>query len=118
MNGMSHSLDDYIHLICLSTNREINQWQTRSKTISIWFLEIETHRHRYGYCIIKKHMSVTPRPPLAESVTPGSSLGFLDWPHRPTLVFSAHFVLTHAYLRSTSRSVTHPQIALGQAHLT
>ena len=48
----------------------------------------------------------------------GSSLGFLDWPHRPTLVFSAHFVLTRAHPGMTSRSVTHPQIAPGKARLT
>jgi hypothetical protein len=44
-------------------------------------------------------------------VTLGSSLGSLDWPHRPTLVFSAHFVLTRAHPGKTSRSVTHRQIA-------
>jgi hypothetical protein len=43
MDGLGHSSDDDMHLINLSTNREINQWQTRSKIISIWFLEIETH---------------------------------------------------------------------------
>src|ERR1043165_8097404 len=41
-----------------------------------------------------------------------------DCPHRPTLVFPAHFVLTRAHPRTTSRSVTHPQIALSQARLT
>jgi hypothetical protein len=49
-------------------------------------------------------------------VHPG--LGFLDWPHRPILVFSAHFVLTGAHPGSTSRLVTHRQIAPGQARLT
>jgi hypothetical protein len=29
-----------------------------------------------------------------------------------------HFVLTHAHPGRTSQSVTHPKIALGQAHLT
>jgi hypothetical protein len=43
INGLGHSSDDDMHLTCLSTSREINQWQTRSKIISIWFLEIETH---------------------------------------------------------------------------
>src|SRR5664279_435723 len=61
---------------------------------------------------------VTPRPPPSGPVTPGSSPGSLEWPHRPTLVFSAHFVLTGAHPGRTSRSVTHPQIALGQARLT
>src|SRR3954466_12395452 len=31
----------------------------------------------------------------------------LDWPHRSILVFSTHFVLTHAHPGATSRSVTH-----------
>src|SRR6185312_4764102 len=39
-------------------------------------------------------------------------------PHRPTHVFSAHFVLTRAHSGKTSRSVTHPQISPGQARLT
>ena len=61
---------------------------------------------------------VTPRPtPRVGPVTPGSSLGSLDWPHRPTLVFSTHFVLTRAHPGRTSRSVTHPQIAPSQARL-
>jgi hypothetical protein len=34
--------------------------------------------------------------------------------NRPTLVFSVHFVLTHAHPGITSRSVTHPQIAPGE----
>src|SRR3954471_5991432 len=42
----------------------------------------------------------------------------LDYPDRPTLVFSAHFVLTRAHLGATSQSVTHPQIAPSQARLT
>ena len=33
----------------------------------------------------------------------------LDWPHISILVFSAHFVLTHAHPGATSRSVTHPE---------
>ena len=41
-----------------------------------------------------------------------------DYPHRPTHVFSAHFVLTRARPGRTSRSVTHPKIAPGQARLT
>ena len=60
----------------------------------------------------------TPATPGPAPVTPGSSLGSLDWPHRPTLVFSAHFVLTRAHPGRTSRSVTHPQIAPSQARLT
>ena len=42
----------------------------------------------------------------------------IDYPHRPTHVFSAHFVLTRAHPGIISRSVTHPQIAPGQARLT
>ena len=60
----------------------------------------------------------TPATPGPAPVTPGSSLGSLDWPHKPTLVFSAHFVLTRAHPGMTSRSVTHPQITPGQARLT
>src|SRR4051812_34948139 len=41
-----------------------------------------------------------------------------DCPHIPTLVFSAHFVLTRAHPGSTSRSVTHPKTTPGQARLT
>ena len=37
---------------------------------------------------------------------------------RPTHVFSAHFVLTRAHLGSISWSVTHLEIAPGQARLT
>jgi hypothetical protein len=55
---------------------------------------------------------------VARPVTPSNSLGYLDWPNRPTLVFSVHFVLTRVYPGKTFRSVTHPQIALGQARLT
>ena len=42
----------------------------------------------------------------------------LDWPHRSILVFSAHFVLTHAHPRATSRSVTHPDTTPSWASLT
>ena len=42
----------------------------------------------------------------------------IDYPHRPTHVFSAHFVLTRAHPGRSSRSVTHPEIAPGQARLT
>src|SRR6266540_2586430 len=61
---------------------------------------------------------VTPRPLRTGGSYPGSSLGSLDYPHRPTLVFPAHFILTRAHPGRTSRSVTHPQIAPGQARLT
>ena len=40
------------------------------------------------------------------------------YPHRPTHIFSAHFVLTRAHPGITFRTVTHPQIAPGQARLT
>jgi hypothetical protein len=52
---------------------------------------------------------------LWQACYPGNSQGSL---HRPTLVFSAHFVLTRAHPGTTSQSVTHPQIAPGQARLT
>ena len=73
--------------------------------------------HGYPYPWVKLP-SLTPATPGPAPVTPGSSLGSLDWPHRPTLVFSAHFVLTRAHPGRTSRSVTHPQIAPDQARLT
>ena len=49
----------------------------------------------------------TPSTPGPGGVTPGSLIGYLDWPHRPTLVFSAHFVLTRAHL-VTHIPVGHP----------
>jgi hypothetical protein len=45
--------------------------------------------------------------PEVGSTTPDSSLGPQEYPHRPTHVFPAHFVLTHAHPGRTSRSVTH-----------
>ena len=60
----------------------------------------------------------TPTHPRVGPVTPGSCIGSLDWPHRSTLVFSAHFVLTRALPGTSSRSVTHPWSAPGQARLT
>jgi len=39
-------------------------------------------------------------------------------PSQTNTSFFAHFVLTRAHLGRTSRSVTHPQIGLGQARLT
>jgi hypothetical protein len=51
---------------------------------------------------LKRPASPRPGPP-----TPRSSLGPQEYPHRPTHVFPAHFVLTHAHPRRTSRSVTH-----------
>jgi hypothetical protein len=45
------------------------------------------------------------------------SLWSLDWHHKPTLVFSAHFVLTLAHPGRTSWLVT-TQIAPSQARLT
>ena len=41
-----------------------------------------------------------------------------DCPHRPTRVFPACFILTRTLLEKTSRGVTHPGIAPGQARLT
>jgi hypothetical protein len=91
---------------------------------------VPTHVPRRATCLHTRptHARVTVRvgsdtkcntpPPRGQPVTPGSSLGSLDYPHRPTLVFTAHFVLTRAHSGSTSQSVTHPQIAPGQAHLT
>jgi hypothetical protein len=54
---------------------------------------------------------------VAGPITPGNSPGSLDWPHRPTLVFSTNFFLTHAHLGTTSQTVNHTQIASGQARL-
>ena len=42
----------------------------------------------------------------------------IDYPHRPTHVFSTHFVLTRAHPGRSSRSVTHLEIALDKARLT
>jgi hypothetical protein len=56
MGGLDHSSDDDMHLICLSRNRELNQWKSRSKLRSIWFPEIDIHRYRCGCCISKKQM--------------------------------------------------------------
>src|SRR4051812_6292577 len=42
----------------------------------------------------------------------------LDCPHKPTLVFSVHFVLTREHPGTTSRSVTHPKTTPSQARLT
>jgi hypothetical protein len=55
---------------------------------------------------------------MAIPITMDNFLGYLDWPHKPTLVFSTHFVLTYTQSGTTSHSVTHSQIALGQACLT
>src|SRR4051812_10071418 len=65
-----------------------------------------------------RERAVTPRPLSPGGVTPGSLIGYLVWPHRPTLVFSVHFVLTHAHPVPTYQSVTHPRIALGQSRIT
>jgi hypothetical protein len=65
--------------------------------------------------------NVTPRAPHGRACYPWqlSRISRLSpVPHRSTLVVHVHFVLTHAHPGRTSRSVTHPQIALGQARLT
>jgi hypothetical protein len=62
----------------------------------------------------------TPTTP-GRACTPDSSLGSLDQPFRPTHVFSTHFILTHAVMRTQEGlpgSVTYPQIAPDQTHLT
>ena len=69
-------------------------------------------------CVQCRHMCHAVSTPGPGGVTPSSSIGFLDWPHIPTLVFSVHFVLTRAHPVPTFRSVTHPRIALSQARLT
>lgn len=51
-------------------------------------------------------------------LTPSSSIGPEECPHRPTYIFYAYFVITHTHPESTSQSVTHAENALGQAHLT
>jgi hypothetical protein len=52
-------------------------------------------------------LSVMTRLPEVDSPTLGSSLGPQEYPHRPTHVFPAHFVLTHAHPGRTSWSITH-----------
>ena len=47
-----------------------------------------------------------------------ANYGLFALTHRPTQVFSVHFVLTLAHPGITSWSVTHLQIAPGQACLT
>ena len=88
-------------------------------------------REQTGTCV-RRQPSVAPRP---QPPVPGRYAWWdLDWPHRPTLVFPAHFVLTFAHRDlltswspilkasmfngSTSQLVTHPQIAPSQARLT
>ena len=57
-------------------------------------------------------------PPRGQARSHLANFQDIDCPHRPTPVFSAHFVLTRAHLGRTSRSVTHPQISPSQARLT
>ena len=62
---------------------------------------------------------VTPRPnPPVNHRFHGRCAWDPDCPHIPTLVFSAHFVLTRAHPGSTSRSVTHPKTTPSLARLT
>ena len=71
-------------------------------------------KRRHVYCCN------TPAKPTSTPLeqVPGRCVWDLDWPHISTLVFSAHFVLTRAHPGTTSRSVTHPEIAPSQARLT
>jgi hypothetical protein len=65
-------------------------------------------------------LSEDDRPPIADCNTPSNPWtdGTYSWqlsriiycPHKPTRVFCAHFVLTHAHPRKTSRSITHPKL--------
>jgi hypothetical protein len=56
MNGLGHKSDDDMHLICLSRNRKLNQWQTSWNIRSVWFLKIDTHSYCCGCCLIEKYM--------------------------------------------------------------
>ena len=42
----------------------------------------------------------------------------VDWPHKPTQVFPAHFDLTRAHSKKISKEVTHLKIAPHQARLS
>jgi hypothetical protein len=66
-----------------------------------------THTRRVTARVVSDTKCNTPASPWPGPVTPGSSLGSLDCPHRPTLVFSVHFVLTCAHPGTTS-PVGHP----------
>jgi hypothetical protein len=70
------------------------------------------------------HPTVRPSQPqrtsqrFAIATSPHSQPRIIDWPHRPTLVFSMHFCPLLCTPGKTSLSITHPEIALGQARLT
>jgi hypothetical protein len=61
----------------------------------------------FRFSLLVDQFVVTTRLPKAGSPTPDNSLGPQEYPHRPTHIFSAHFVITHAHPGTTSRSVTH-----------
>ena len=76
--------------------RASTDWRKLQKTTTFRARFSKKHRARVG----SDTKCNTPATPGPTPVTPGSSLGSLDWPHRPTLVFSAHFVLTRADRKS------------------
>ena len=57
-------------------------------------------------------------PPRVRARLHLAALEDINCPHRPTPIFSAHFVLTRAHPEITFRSVTHPQNFPGHARLT
>jgi hypothetical protein len=71
----------------------INEKEESFKVSSIIYI------NKLGYVekLPFKPLCNTPATPWPRPVTPGSSLGSLDCPHRPTLVFPAHFVLARAH---------------------
>jgi hypothetical protein len=80
----------------------------------------ELHHHQIHRLCIKLATSnpVTPRPPRGRACYAWQLSRISRLASQTTLVFSAHFVLTYAHPGTTSRSVTHHQIAPGQARLT
>jgi hypothetical protein len=62
-------------------------------------------------------VSVTHRPLSDRCIYSWLPSRIIDHPHIPTKVFYVHIDLTHAHPRRLPRSVTHPKITLGQAHL-
>jgi hypothetical protein len=103
--GSSSSGDHYLlmynHNDIVSLSKQDHQVNTSISGATcmqtITSLKLSTCRRIAQGCKIFHWSTVTPRPPRGRPVTPGSCLGSLDYPHRPTLVFSAHFVLTRAY---------------------
>ena len=102
----------YMEYTC---NLDLQFFSTKITTIKLMCLEYMVQMPR---CLSMICGSCNVPPPRGRARLPLAALQDIDCPHRPTHVFSAHFVLTHAHPGITSRSVTHPQIAPGQARLT